>query len=105
MDLFISMEAFVRAAEAQSFANAARLIGVAEVGKSYYRDCAPLVNKVHRLCGRTSAGTHFLSGTPNVHVLPGFAPGHFSHALIAFREAYPRIEFVVTVNDRVIDPV
>lgn len=38
-------------------------------------------------------------------MLPGFAPGHFSHALIAFREAYPRIEFVVTVNDRVIDPV
>ncbi|HMC46717.1 MAG TPA: LysR family transcriptional regulator [Caballeronia sp.] len=135
MDLFISMEAFVRAAEAQSFANAARQLGVAksvvtsrikqleehfnvalfhrstravrlsEVGESYYRDCAQLVNKVHELSGRTSAETHSLSGTLNVHVLPGFALGHFSHALIAFREAHPRIEFVVTVNDRVIDPV
>ena len=85
MDLFISMEAFVRAAEAQSFANAARQLGVAksvvtsrvkqleehfnvalfhrstravrlsEVGESYYRDCAQLVNKVHELSGRTSA--------------------------------------------------
>ena len=83
MDLFISMEAFVRAAEAQSFANAARQLGVAksvvtsrvkqleehfnvalfhrstravrlsEVGESYYRDCAQLVNKVHELSGRT----------------------------------------------------
>ena len=135
MDLFISMEAFVRAAEAQSFANAARQLGVAksvvtsrikqleehfnvalfhrstravrlsEAGESYYRDCAQLVNKVHELSGRTSAETHSLSGTLNVHVLPGFALGHFSHALIAFREAHPRIEFVVTVNDRVIDPV
>ena len=135
MDLFISMEAFVRAAEAQSFANAARQLGVAksvvtsrikqleehfnvalfhrstravrlsEVGESYYRDCAQLVNKVHELSGRTSAETHSLSGTLNVHVLPGFALGHFSHALIAFRETHPRIEFVVTVNDRVIDPV
>ncbi|MDB5780652.1 LysR family transcriptional regulator [Caballeronia mineralivorans] len=135
MDLFISMEAFVRAAEAQSFANAARQLGVAksvvtsrvkqleehfnvalfhrstravrlsEAGESYYRDCVQLVNKVHELSGRTSAETHSLSGTLNVHVLPGFALGHFSHALIAFREAHPRIEFVVTVNDRVIDPV
>jgi DNA-binding transcriptional LysR family regulator len=30
MDLFMSMEAFVRAAEAQSFANAARQLGVAK---------------------------------------------------------------------------
>jgi len=36
---------------------------------------------------------------------PGFALGHFSRVLTDFREAYPRIEFVVTVNDRVIDPV
>ena len=70
MDLFISMEAFVRAAEERSFANAARLMGVAEVGKSYYRDCAPLVNKVHRLCGRTSAETHSLSGTPTFTCCP-----------------------------------
>jgi DNA-binding transcriptional LysR family regulator len=135
MDILMSMEAFVRAAEAQSFASAARQLGVAksvvtsrvkqleehfgvalfhrstravrlsEVGETYYRDCVQLVNKVHELSGRRSAETQSLSGTLNVHVLPGFALGHFSEALIAFREAHPRIEFVVTVNDRVIDPV
>ena len=135
MDLFMSMEAFVRAAEAQSFASAARQLGVAksvvtsrvkqleehfgvalfhrstravrlsEVGESYYRDCLLLVSKVRELSGRASAEMQSLAGTLNVHVLPGFALGHFSQALIAFREAHPRIEFVVTVNDRVIDPV
>ncbi|KND58038.1 Transcriptional regulator, LysR family [Candidatus Paraburkholderia schumanniana] len=135
MDLFMSMEAFVRAAEAQSFTSAARQLGVAksvvtsrvkqleelfgvalfhrstravrlsEVGESYYRDCLMLVSKVGELSGRASAETQSLSGTLSVHVLPGFALGHFSQALIAFRETHPRIEFVVTVNDRVIDPV
>jgi DNA-binding transcriptional LysR family regulator len=135
VDIIMSMEAFVRAAEAQSFASAARQLGVAksvvtsrvkqleehfgvalfhrstravrlsEVGESYYAECVQLVQRVNDLSARTSAETHSLSGTLNVHVLPGFALGHFSHALIAFREAHPRIEFVVTVNDRVIDPV
>ncbi|SAK66460.1 LysR family transcriptional regulator [Caballeronia temeraria] len=135
MDLFMSMEAFVRAAEAQSFASAARQLGVAksvvtsrvkqleehfgvalfhrstravrlsEVGESYYQDCLMLVAKVNELSGRAIPETQSLCGTLNVHVLPGFALGHFSQALIAFREAHPRIEFVVTVNDRVIDPV
>ena len=87
MDLFMSMEAFVRAAEAQSFASAARQLGVAksvvtsrvkqleehfgvalfhrstravrlsEVGETYYRDCLLLVFKVCELLGRASAET------------------------------------------------
>ncbi|TDN63794.1 LysR family transcriptional regulator [Paraburkholderia sp. BL10I2N1] len=135
MDLFISMEAFVRAAEAQSFASAARQLGVAksvvtsrvkqleehfgvplfhrstravrlsELGETYYRECAELVTRVHDLSGRSRGEADSLSGTLNVHVLPGFALGHFSQTLIEFRAAYPRVEFVVTVNDRVIDPV
>nr|WP_241021554.1 LysR family transcriptional regulator [Burkholderia sp. Ac-20353] len=129
------MEAFVRAAEAQSFASAARQLGVAksvvtarvkqleehfgvplfhrstravrlsELGESYYRECSELVNKVHELSARSSNDPQALAGTLHVHVLPGFALGHFSRVLTDFREAYPRIEFVVTVNDRVIDPV
>lgn len=135
MDLFQSMEAFVRAAQAQSFANAARQLGVAksvvtarvkqleehfgvplfhrstravrlsELGESYYRECSELVNKAHELSARSSNDPQSLAGTLHVHVLPGFALGHFSRVLTDFREAYPRIEFVVTVNDRVIDPV
>ena len=135
MDLFMSMEAFVRAAEAQSFAGAARQLGVAksvvtsrvkqledhfgvplfhrstravrlsELGETYYRECAELVTKVHDLSGRSRGDPQSLAGTLNIHVLPGFALGHFSQTLIEFRAAYPRVEFVVTVNDRVIDPV
>ncbi|WP_206999033.1 LysR family transcriptional regulator [Trinickia mobilis] len=135
MDLFMSMEAFVRAAEAQSFAKAARQLDVSksvvtlrikqledhfgvalfhrstravrlsECGETYYRECAELVNKVHDLSGRAREAPRSLSGTLNIHVLPGFALGHFSQTLIEFRNTYPRVEFVVTVNDRVIDPV
>lgn len=135
MDLFMSMEAFVRAAEAQSFAGAARQLGVAksvvtsrikqledhfgvplfhrstravrlsELGEGYYQDCSELVRKAQALSDRSNAEQHSLSGTLNVHVLPGFAIGHFSQMLIEFREAHPRIEFVVTVSDRVVDPV
>jgi DNA-binding transcriptional LysR family regulator len=107
MDLFMSMEAFVRAAEAQSFAGAARQLGVAksvvtsrvkqledhfgvplfhrstravrlsELGETYYRECAELVNKVHDLSGRSRGDPQALAGTLNIHVLPGFALGHF----------------------------
>ena len=117
MDLILSIEAFVRVAETQSFANASRQIGVAksvvttrvkqleehlgvalfhrstravklsESGELYYRDCSAL------------------KGTLRIHVLPGFALGHFSKALTDFRSAYPTIDFEVMVNDRVVDPV
>jgi DNA-binding transcriptional LysR family regulator len=131
----MSMEAFVRAAEAQSFAKAARQLDVSksvvtsrikqleehfgvalfhrstravrlsECGEIYYRECAELVNKAQDLSARARGEPQSLSGMLNIHVLPGFALGHFSQALIEFRSAYPRVEFVVTVNDRVIDPV
>jgi DNA-binding transcriptional LysR family regulator len=94
MDLFMSMEAFVRAAEAQSFANAARQLGVAksvvtsrvkqledhfgvplfhrstravrlsELGETYYRECVELVNRAHELSGRSRGEPHSLSGCP-----------------------------------------
>ncbi|PXW28290.1 LysR family transcriptional regulator [Paraburkholderia caballeronis] len=135
MDLFVSMEAFVRAAEAQSFASAARQLGVAksvitvrvkqleerfgvslfhrstravrlsEAGESYYRECVEIVNRIRDLAQRPGLADASPSGMLNVHVLPGFALGHFSDAVIRFRERYPRVEFTVVVNDRVIDPV
>src|SRR5215475_11401333 len=116
MDLFMSMEAFVRAAEAQSFASAARQLGVAksvvtsrvkqleehfgvalfhrstravrlsEVGEGYYRECAEIVAKAHELSARSSDEPRSLTGTLHIHVLPGFAVGHFSRVLTDFRE-------------------
>ena len=135
MDLFLSIEAFVKAAEAESFANAARQLGIgkslvtarvkqleehygvalfhrstravrlSEIGERYYKDCAELLQKVYDLSARSQVETLALSGTLHIHVLPGFALGHFSRTLIDFRAIYPRIEFEVTVSDRVVDPV
>ena len=135
MDLLLSIEAFVRVAETENFANAARQIGVAksvvttrikqleehlgvalfhrstravklsEVGESYYRDCSDLVLRVQELTSKSQQEGATLKGTLRLHVLPGFALGHFSKALVDFRNVHPRIEFEVTVNDRVVDPV
>jgi DNA-binding transcriptional LysR family regulator len=135
MDLYQSMEAFVCVAEMGSFANAARKLGVAksvvttrvqrleehfgvalfhrstravklsEVGQSYYRECADLMSRVQDLSQRSRQESGALKGTLRIQVLPGFAIGHFSKALVDFRAAYPKIEFEITVNDRVVDPV
>jgi len=135
VDLILSIEAFVRVAETQSFANAARQIGVAksvvttrvqqleehlgvalfhrstravklsESGELYYRDCSDLMQKVQDLTQRSQRESTALKGTLRIHVLPGFALGHFSKALTDFRNSYPTIEFEVMVNDRVVDPV
>jgi len=135
MDLYQSMEAFVSVAEMESFANAARKLGVvksvvttrvkrleehfgvalfhrstravklSEVGQSYYRECAELMSRVEGLSQRSRQESGALKGTLRIQVLPGFALGHFSKALVDFRIAYPRIGFEVSVNDRVVDPV
>jgi DNA-binding transcriptional LysR family regulator len=135
VDLILSIEAFVRVAETQSFANASRQIGVAksvvttrvkqleehlgvalfhrstravklsESGEIYYRDCSDLLQKVQDLSLRSQGEKSALKGTLRIHVLPGFALGHFSKALTDFRSAYPTIDFEVMVNDRVVDPV
>jgi len=135
MDLILSVEAFVRAAETGSFANAARQMGVAksvvttrikqleeslgvalfhrstravklsEVGRTYYQDCQELMQKVHELTARSQREGSALTGLLRVQVPPGFALGHFSQALVELRNAYPSIEFDVMVNDRVVDPV
>ena len=135
MDMILSIEAFVRVAETGSFANASRQIGVAksvvttrvkqledslgvalfhrstravklsEVGKNYYDDCRELLQKVQELTAKSHREGASLKGRLRVQVLPGFALGHFSQALVDFRSAYPGIEFDITVYDRVVDPV
>src|SRR5262245_32217984 len=135
MDLFHSMEAFVCVAEMEGFANAARKLGVAksvvttrvkqleehlgvalfhrstravklsELGRSYYAECNDLMKKVQELSLRSQRENGALRGTLRLYVPPGFALGHFSKALADFRSLHPQIEFDVTVNNRVIDPV
>ena len=101
MDLILSIEAFVRVAETQSFANASRQIGVA---KSVVTTRVKQLEE-HLGVALFHRSTRALKGTLRIHVLPGFALGHFSKAPTDFRSAYPTIDFEVMVNDRVVDPV
>ncbi len=135
MDLLLGIEAFVRVAQTESFANAARQLGVAksvittrvkqleehlgvalfhrstravrlsDSGRLYYNECSDLLVRVQELTAKAQRDTLALSGMLRIHVLPGFALGHFSRALVEFRQAHPRIEFEITVNDGVVDPV
>jgi DNA-binding transcriptional LysR family regulator len=135
MDLFHSMEAFICVAEMEGFASAARKLGVAksvvttrvqqleehlgvalfhrstravklsEVGRSYYQECSEVMLKLEELSHRSQREKGALRGMLRICVLPGFAIGHFSKALVDFRKLHPQIEFEITVNDRVVDPV
>jgi DNA-binding transcriptional LysR family regulator len=135
MDRFLSIQAFVRVAETESFAEAARQIGVAksvvttrvkqledyvnaslfhrstrhvrlsEVGAAYYKECAELIVRFDGLTDHMREMKGSPAGTLRVHALPGFALEHLSRALGEFQERNPGIELDVVVNDRVVDPV
>jgi DNA-binding transcriptional LysR family regulator len=45
------------------------------------------------------------TGVLRVHVLPGFALGHFGKHLREFQERYPEIILDLTVSDAIVDPV
>jgi DNA-binding transcriptional LysR family regulator len=135
MDRFLSIQAFVRVAETESFAEAARQLGVAksvvttrvkqleeyvnaslfhrstrhvrlsEVGAAYFKECAELIARVDGLTDHMRELKSSPAGTLRVHALPGFALGHLSRALGDFQERNPGIALEVDVNDRVVDPV
>jgi DNA-binding transcriptional LysR family regulator len=135
MDRFLSIQAFVRVAESQSFTAAARQIGVtpsvitsrikhlerfvqatlfhrstrkvalSEVGVMFFEECADLVARADSVTERM----RLVEGTPlgqlRVQVLPGFALGHLGRALKDFSLAYPHINLDITVSDRTVNPV
>jgi DNA-binding transcriptional LysR family regulator len=135
MDRFLSIEAFVRVAEAESFAEAARQLGVAksvvttrvkqleayvgaplfhrstrhvrlsEAGAACYKECAELILRFDGLTDHMGELKSSPAGILRVHALPGFALEHLSRALGEFQERNPGIELDVVVNDRVVDPV
>ena len=135
MDIYLSIEAFVRVAESGNFAAAARQIGVAksvistrvqqleehlgvslfhrssravklsEFGISYYSDCHDLIGRMQALSQRSRDTTTALSGTIRVAALNGFALEHLPGIIETFRKSNPRIEFDVFANDQVVDPV
>ncbi|MGA7776610.1 MAG: LysR family transcriptional regulator [Paraburkholderia sp.] len=135
MDRFLSIEAFVRVAEASSFTEAARQLGVtssvvtnriqqlekfvsaplfhrstrhvrlSDVGEAFYRECAEVVGRVNELTDQMRELRATPTGRLRIQMLPGYALGHFGAPLAEFNRRYPGIQLDVIVNDRVVDPV
>lgn len=135
MDRFLCIEAFVRVAETQSFAEAARqlrlsksvvttrvqqleemlgdalfhrttrTVRLSEMGQVFYRDCSELVARTNELVDQMREVRGTPAGTLRVHALTGFMLGHAAGLLRQFQERYPEIVLDLFVSDVVIDPV
>ena len=135
MDRFLSIEAFVRVAQTQSFAEAARQLRVSksvvtprvqqleellggsllhrttravrlsEMGQAFFRDCHELVNRTNEIVDQMREVRGAPAGLLRVHALTGFVLGHLARHLADFQERYPEIQLDLFVSDAVIDPV
>ena len=135
MDRFLAIDAFVRVAESQSFAEAARQMRVSrsvvttriqqleafvgaplfhrntrsvrlsDLGHSFLRDCTELVGRTNEVVDQMREVTTSPVGRLRVHALPGFVLGHQAKLLQEFQSRYPRIVLDLIVNDAVLDPV
>ena len=135
MDRFLAIDAFVRVAESQSFAQAARQMRVSrsvvtariqqleefvgaplfhrntrsvrlsELGQAFLHDCSELVGRTNEVVDQMREVTTSPAGRLRVHALPGFVLGHLARLLQEFQARYPQIVLDLLVNDAVIDPV
>lgn len=135
MDRLQNIETFVRVAQTQSFAEAARQLRVAksvittrikqledylgaplfhrstrvvrlsEFGQAFLRDCTELVTRATDLVDQMRDATVRPSGSLRVHALTGLVLGHFGSLLRTFQTTYPEIRLELTVSDVVVDPV
>jgi DNA-binding transcriptional LysR family regulator len=135
MDRFLAIDAFVRVAEARSFAEAARQMRVSrsvvtariqqleafvgaplfhrntrsvrlsELGQAFLRDCVELVGRTNEVVDQMREVTTSPVGRLRVHALPGFVLGHLATLLQEFQARYPQIVLDIVVNDAAIDPV
>lgn len=135
MDRFQSIDAFVRVAEAESFADVARQLGVSksvittrvqqleefvgaplfhrttrhvrlsEIGELFYKESADLIARANGLVDQMRESRVAPTGTLRIHALPGFVLGHMAHLLSQFQNLYPGIAIDLVVNDAVVDPV
>lgn len=135
MDRFLAIDAFVRVAESQSFAEAARQMRVSrsvvtariqqleefvgaplfhrntrsvrlsELGQAFLRDCTDLVGRTNEVVDQMREVTTSPVGRLRVHALPGFVLGHLARVLQVFQTRYPQIVLDMIVNDAAIDPV
>ncbi len=135
MDRFLAIDAFVRVAEARSFAEVARQMRVSrsviterirqledfvgaplfhrntrsvrlsELGQAFLRDCTELVGRSNEVVDQMREATTSPVGRLRVHALPGFVLGHLARVLQEFQLRYPQIVLDMIVNDAAIDPV
>lgn len=135
MDRLQNLETFVRVAQTQSFAEAARQMRVAksvvttrvkqleeylgaplfhrstrvvrlsELGQAFLGDCMDLVGRANDIVDHMRDARGKPAGTLRVHALTGFVLGHFGSLLREFQTAYPEIRLELVVSDAVIDPV
>ena len=135
MDRFLAIDAFVRVAEARSFAEAARQMRVSrsvvtarvqqleafvgaplfhrntrsvrlsDLGQTFLRDCVELVGRTTEVVDQMREVTTSPVGRLRVHALPGFVLGHLATMLQEFQGRYPQIVLDIVVNDAAIDPV
>lgn len=135
MDRFAAIDAFVRVAEAQSFAEAARQLRVSrsvvstriqqleefvgaalfhrntrsvrlsELGQSFLPECIDLVRRSNEVVDQLREVTTSPVGRLRIHALPGFVLGHLASLLQEFQGRYPQILLDIVVNDAAIDPI
>jgi DNA-binding transcriptional LysR family regulator len=135
MDRFLSIEAFVTVAKAESFAEAARQMRVSksvittriqqledyvgaplfhrntrnvrlsEIGQAFFDDCSDLVCRTDELVDQMREHRGAFAGQLKIHALPGFVLGHLAAYLRDFQEQYPEIVLDLFVNDAVVDPI
>jgi DNA-binding transcriptional LysR family regulator len=135
MDRFLSIEAFVTVAKAESFAEAARQMRVSksvvttriqqledyvgaplfhrntrnvrlsEIGQAFFDDCSQLVCRTDELVDQMREHKGAFAGQLKIHALPGFVLGHLAAHLRDFQEQYPEIVLDLFVNDAVVDPI
>jgi DNA-binding transcriptional LysR family regulator len=135
VDRFLAIDAFVRVAEARSFAQAARQMRISrsvvtariqqleefvgaplfhrntrsvrlsELGQAFLRDCTELVGRTNEVVDQMREVTTSPAGRLRVHALPGFVLGHLARVLQQFQARYPQIVLDMIVNDAAIDPV
>jgi DNA-binding transcriptional LysR family regulator len=135
MDRLQNIETFVRVAQTQSFAEAARQLRVArsvvttrikqmeehvgaplfhrstrvvrlsEIGQVFLRDCAELVGQANDIVDQMRNVRGKPAGTLRVHALTGLVLGHFASLLQKFQSTYPDIRLDLIVSDAVVDPV
>lgn len=135
LDRFLCIQAFVRVAETQSFATAARQLGVtpsvvttrikqlekhvqaalfhrstrkvalSETAKEFLEECVALLANVDSLTDRMRQTQDTPLGSLRLQVLPGFALGPFARVLRDFSLEYSHIRLDVTVSDKAVNPI